>query len=61
MHTQRRHLGISMLVAGVLSAIAGPLHAASDDEITWLGDYHEALSQARQTHKPLLVEFRCEA
>ena len=34
---------------------------AQDDSIYWYGDYREALKQARQTQKPLLVEFRCEA
>ena len=34
---------------------------AQDDEITWLGDYKEAIRQARQTHKPIFIEFRCEA
>jgi len=34
---------------------------AQDDEITWLGSYREAVQQARQTQKPILVEFRCEA
>ena len=27
----------------------------------WLGDYQEGVRLARQTHKPILVEFRCEA
>ena len=34
---------------------------AQDEGIYWLGDYREALSQARQTHKPIFLEFRCEA
>jgi hypothetical protein len=41
--------------------MASPSQAATDDEINWLGDYREALRQARQTQKPMLVEFRCEA
>jgi hypothetical protein len=32
-----------------------------DDEINWLGNYREALQQAKQTRKPIVVEFRCEA
>ena len=31
------------------------------DSIQWLGDYREALRQAKETRKPILVEFRCEA
>ncbi len=42
------------------AALAGPL-PADDDEITWLGSYREAVQQARQSQKPILVEFRCEA
>jgi hypothetical protein len=34
---------------------------AQDDGITWLGDYREAILQARQTNKPIFLEFRCEA
>ena len=32
-----------------------------DDGITWLGDYGEAIHQAKQTNKPIFLEFRCEA
>ncbi len=34
---------------------------ASDDEIQWLDNYKEALQQARQTQRPIFLEFRCEA
>ena len=34
---------------------------AQDNEIHWLGDYREALRQAKQTQKPIFLEFRCEA
>jgi hypothetical protein len=37
------------------------LGRGEDKSIEWLGDYREALRVAKQTHKPLLVEFRCEA
>ena len=43
-----------------LTAVTSPL-LAQDDEITWLGSYREAVHQARQSGKPILVEFRCEA
>jgi len=52
-----RNLGLSLLVA---ASFAGAVHA-DNNEINWLGDYQEGLRAARQTHKPLLVEFRCEA
>ena len=34
---------------------------AQDKDINWLGDYREAIRQARQTNKPIFLEFRCEA
>jgi hypothetical protein len=34
---------------------------AQDNEIHWLGDYKEALQQAKATGKPIFLEFRCEA
>ena len=34
---------------------------AQDKYVNWLRDYQEALLQARQSRKPLFVEFRCEA
>lgn len=34
---------------------------ADDGGITWLSDYKEGIRLARQTHRPMLVEFRCEA
>ena len=46
--------------ACAVSSFAGALRA-QDNSIDWLGNYGEALQQARQTHKPILVEFRCEA
>lgn len=29
--------------------------------IKWLGDYQEALREAKKTGKPIFLEFRCEA
>ena len=34
---------------------------AEDSEINWLGDYREALQLAKQTNKPIFLEYRCEA
>ena len=55
-----RHLGPYIFLACALGPFAGSW-GAEDNSINWLGDYREALRQARQTHKPLFVEFRCEA
>ena len=38
----------------------GPL-AAQDDGLHWFTDYKEAISEARRSQKPILLEFRCEA
>jgi len=35
--------------------------AAQDDTVEWLGNYRQALGVAKAQHKPLFVEFRCEA
>lgn len=48
-----------LLLASILISTACARPAA--DSIEWLGSYREGLQRARQTGKPLLVEFRCEA
>jgi hypothetical protein len=50
---------LSLYAFTALAAII-PL-AGEDDGVTWLGDYKEALRAARQTGKPIFLEFRCEA
>ena len=44
-----------------VAAFAGVPMLAQDDSIYWYSDYREALRQARQTQKPIFLEFRCEA
>jgi len=34
--------------------------AAEDDGLRWLSNYKEALAEARQTNKPIFLEYRCE-
>ena len=48
------------LLAGLVISAAGPL-LPQNEGIVWLENYGEALRQARQTHKPIFLEFRCEA
>jgi len=60
MRTQIRHLLPYAVLACAVGTLTDSLQA-QDDEITWLGSYREAVQQARQTEKPILVEFRCEA
>jgi hypothetical protein len=58
--TMRKRLG----QFGALVCAAGFIACGvrgEDKSIDWLGDYREALRQAKQTRKPLFVEFRCEA
>jgi hypothetical protein len=55
-----RKRNLVAITALTCAAFSSPLRA-DDDEITWLGSYREAVQQARQTEKPILVEFRCEA
>jgi len=47
------------LLACVAAFSAAPLLPQTDG-IAWFEDYREALREAKQTHKPILVEFRCE-
>jgi hypothetical protein len=56
---ERLH-GLYMALACLVGFLTVPLQA-DDNEINWLGDYREALKVARQTNKPILLEFRCEA
>lgn len=35
--------------------------AQAQETIHWLDNYQEALRQARETRKPVFLEFRCEA
>ena len=51
--------GISRLVA--LTAVLASSAWCAGDSIEWLGSYREGLQRARETGKPILVEFRCEA
>jgi hypothetical protein len=43
-----------LLAACTLSLVA------QDDDINWLGSYQEALHVAKQTGKPIFLEYRCE-
>lgn len=49
--------------SGVLTVLACSVSGlyAQDGDIEWLPNYREALQVAKAAHKPLFVEFRCEA
>jgi len=48
------------LLSTVLVCLASSC-PAQEDGLTWLGDYREAIQQAKQTQRPIFLEFRCEA
>ena len=60
MKTWQRHLGLYTILAAAVGCLTGPLHT-QDAGIHWLGNYREALRQAKETGKPIFLEFRCEA
>ena len=53
-------INLLIVLASALVSFGGSL-AAEDNGIAWLGDYREALRQARATRRPIFMEFRCEA
>ena len=56
----KRLSGLLFLFTSAAAFVGVPLQA-QDDSVYWYSDYREALRQARQTHKPIFLEFRCEA
>ena len=60
MRIRERRLGLYALLACLPGFVTVPLRA-DDNEINWLGSYRDALRQARESNKPIFLEFRCEA
>ncbi len=66
-HTSVRGPGALLLAAaGLFVGLSGPGHSAAaggqpleDDTLEWLSNYEQALALAKETGRPLLVEFRC--
>jgi len=58
---QKLPLFIYAILACVIAVLSCAPQLANEGGITWLTDYREALRLAKQTHQPMLVEFRCEA
>lgn len=50
-----------LLLAVFVALIEGRPLLAQDDEISWLDNYRDALRVAKESHKPIFLEFRCEA
>jgi len=34
---------------------------AEEDTVEWLGNYKDAIQEAKRTGKPIFLEYRCEA
>jgi hypothetical protein len=51
-------VALLVLATGVFLSTAS---AADDDPaVEWLGDYKQALAEAKRTNKPIFLEYRCE-
>lgn len=55
-----------LAAAGLLVGLSASGHSPAaagqpfeDDTLEWLDNYQQALAQAKETGRPLLVEFRC--
>lgn len=44
----------------LLLTSAAVLQAQDDETVEWLGDYKQALAEAKRTGKPIFLEYRCE-
>jgi len=59
----RRLLNVFQLtLAACVFFCAVPVFAQNnDDTIDWTDDYQKAIQESKRTHKPIFLEFRCEA
>ena len=53
-----RRVLAALVCLSVPVGVAGE-QPADDDTLVWFDDYQQALAQAKETGRPLLVEFRC--
>ena len=58
--TRKRRLAHYAVLACAMGSIMCSIPAA-DEGVPWLSNYREALRLAKESRKPLFVEFRCEA
>jgi hypothetical protein len=49
------------LAAAMLAFFYVPPAPAQEETIDWVGDYQQAIQEAKRTNKPIFLEFRCEA
>jgi hypothetical protein len=61
MATRRITVTLFFMTWSAIMAIAFPWHckAQDSDSITFHENYNEALREAKQTRKPIFLEFRC--
>jgi len=52
---------LTAAIAGLVAVSVAPSRAQEEDTVEWLGDYQQAIQQAKRTNKPIFLEFRCEA
>lgn len=53
------HTSLLLLVAFALSLAPALLHA-QEEGLHWVDNYKEALRIAKETGKPIFLEYRCE-
>lgn len=48
-----------LALATILTLQAAPLPGQSDERIQWHSKYEDVIQKARESGKPILLEFRC--
>lgn len=48
------------LAAGLVLLLSSAFAQSGDETVDWHNNYREALQEARQTGKPIFLEYRCE-
>lgn len=49
----------AVALASFFALVTAGAAAQDDDTLVWLNDYDDALALAKETGKPLFLEFRC--
>ena len=49
-----------LLILAALSTAALLPAQSQDDELNWLDNYKDAIKMAKETGKPIFLEYRCE-
>jgi hypothetical protein len=50
---------VAVALASWCAFVAQSAIAQDDDTLEWLDDYDEALALAKETGRPIFLEFRC--